>query len=496
MSGAYYNENDPFAVAWLRELITAGLLPPGDVDGRSIVDVRPADLRGYAQCHFFAGIGGWPYALDLAGWPRDEPAWTGSCPCQPFSVAGRGDGTADKRHLWPEFRRLIAECRPRVVFGEQVAGAAGELWLAGVHVDLEQEVYRFGAAVIPAAGVGAPHQRHRIYWVADTEPGRPTAEHDEQPGEGRAMEGGGLGLAVKQGLEGLARHGDDSDQPGWDCEESCGSTAAPGPSGLGEWADSDFIECLDGKARRIPLEPALFLELVNGLSFRVDDGRREDGSQKGEMNGEAAVASGGQIVQNMWRDDAEEAIWERTRRSQGLRGSQVLRPDMYGYMDGGPHQSDEPEGQQEAVSQEGRGPMSPLPGNDSTSRPPHGSRPAEQFSRELDHALLCVSHAGALEDVAQTREDLFRLHGILAKTWSMQSALAALQEVRLSISHKDTPERATTRLRACGRAIWDAGNQYPLSRRRPGRVGTLRGAGNAIVPPLAAEFIRAYRDIR
>ena len=65
---AYYNEFDPFAAAWLRELIAAGLVASGDVDERSIVDVQAGDVAGYAQCHFFAGIGGWSYALRLAGW--------------------------------------------------------------------------------------------------------------------------------------------------------------------------------------------------------------------------------------------------------------------------------------------------------------------------------------------------------------------------------------------------------------------------------------------
>ena len=85
---AYYNENNRFAAQWLRNLIAAGDIAPGDVDERSITEVRPDDLRGYTQCHFFAGIGGWSAALRLAGWPDDRPVWTGSCPCQPFSAAG------------------------------------------------------------------------------------------------------------------------------------------------------------------------------------------------------------------------------------------------------------------------------------------------------------------------------------------------------------------------------------------------------------------------
>ena len=64
---AYYNEFDPYAAQWLRNLIAAGLIPAGEVDERSIVDVAPSDLAGFVQCHFFAGIGGWALAARLAG---------------------------------------------------------------------------------------------------------------------------------------------------------------------------------------------------------------------------------------------------------------------------------------------------------------------------------------------------------------------------------------------------------------------------------------------
>ena len=168
----YYNEIDPFAAQWLRNLIEAGLIPKGYVDERSIVEVDPESLRAYTQCHFFAGIGGWAYALQLAGWPEDRPVWTGSCPCQPFSVAGKGAGEGDSRHLWPAFRRLISEYRPSVCFGEQVASKDGRLWLAGVRVDLEELGYAVGAADLCAAGCGAPHIRQRLYWVANPNPQR------------------------------------------------------------------------------------------------------------------------------------------------------------------------------------------------------------------------------------------------------------------------------------------------------------------------------------
>ena len=204
----YYNEIDSKAAHWLRCLIKAGLIPAGDVDERSITELKPEDLRGYGQCHFFAGIGGWPYALQLAGWPNGDQVWTGSCPCQPFSCAGKHLAERDERHLWPAFRSLIAECRPATVFGEQVAGQAGRGWLAGGRADLETLGYAVGCADLPAACagtqaslisdhascltcgkhwdccecvipgpfagqetvvIGSPHRRQRLWWVGYSE---------------------------------------------------------------------------------------------------------------------------------------------------------------------------------------------------------------------------------------------------------------------------------------------------------------------------------------
>ncbi len=234
----YYNEFDPFAAEWLRELIKDGLIPEGMVDTRSIVDVRAEELAGYRQCHFFAGIGGWARALDIAGF-GDYPCWTGSCPCQPFSAIGKGAGTDDARHLWPAFRGLITQCRPPVVFGEQVASPAGRQWLSRVRADLEALGYGVGAADLCAAGVGAPHIRQRLYWVGDTE---------------------------RQGLEGQPWPVDRRRQSRRDDQEETGPTAAP--SDVDPWKLHSVISLRDGSYRRLQAEPSLF-PLADGVPNRV-----------------------------------------------------------------------------------------------------------------------------------------------------------------------------------------------------------------------------------
>lgn len=163
---AIYNEIDPFAVRWLRNLISAGHIAPGVVDERSIKDLVPADVDGTGQRHFFAGIAGWSLALRLAGVPDDADVWTGSCPCQPFSESGARRGFSDERHLWPAWYSLIRECDPPVIFGEQVASDLGREWLDGVCADLEKSGYACAAANMCAAGTSALHVRQRICFVA------------------------------------------------------------------------------------------------------------------------------------------------------------------------------------------------------------------------------------------------------------------------------------------------------------------------------------------
>jgi DNA (cytosine-5)-methyltransferase 1 len=265
---AFYSENDPFMADWLERLIAAGRIAAGVVDDRSITDVRAEDLAGYSQCHFFAGIGGWAYALRLAGWPDDRPVWTGSVPCQPLSGAGQRKGHADQRHLWPAFYRLIAECAPAVVFGEQVASADGREWLAGVRADLERVGYAVGAADLCAAGAGAPHIRQRLFWVADRTPDGRREERALSGGiaAGDRAQGRPAGL-VPGGASGGLADGNDAGPQGRD-QRGHGADQRPArpPSVGGFWSDYDIVHCSDGKARRT--QSGVF-PLAHGVPARV-----------------------------------------------------------------------------------------------------------------------------------------------------------------------------------------------------------------------------------
>lgn len=95
---------------------------------------------------------------------------TGGFPCQPFSQAGQRKGMADARAIWPEMLRIIHEVRPNYVVAENVSGIltiSDGLVFESVLLDLESEGYEVQPVIIPASGVGAYHQRERVWFVAN-----------------------------------------------------------------------------------------------------------------------------------------------------------------------------------------------------------------------------------------------------------------------------------------------------------------------------------------
>lgn len=296
---AYYNENDPAAAHVLRHLIAENVIAPGDVDDRSIKEVHPNDVEGYTQCHWFAGGGLWSVAARMAGWPDDRPLWTASCPCQPFSAAGKRAGTDDPRHLWPDLYRILRVRRPVVVVGEQVAGKAGYDWFDGVSADLEKETYASRAVDFPSCSIDTPHQRNREFWIAlaDYESGKrwsglrqveaqqdrhiiadrngngPLAscksEHRRRQQQERQAQGRTL---VGRPVAG-ERLSPDADQPQFQEQPSTGQQPVYEPDAPelrrngSYWSDAKWIECHDGKTRRT--KPGIRF-LVDGLPGRVD----------------------------------------------------------------------------------------------------------------------------------------------------------------------------------------------------------------------------------
>lgn len=307
---AYYNEIEPTAILWLRAAMDAGIIAPGEIDTRPIQEVKADDLRGFTQCHFFAGIGGWSIALRKAGWDDTRPVWTGSCPCQPFSSAGKQKGKDDERHLWPVWYSLVRECRPSIVFGEQVSSAIAHGWLDDVYQGLESEGYAIGSAVLPACGVGKAHKRDRLWFVAESEGerdsrasrtggeafGRPATRDSNEPW-GTSTERGTMGNAEYNGQFAAAQSGSQGQTIQHHAEGAHGSSQPAGagnphhvayrfqprleghtrydcaaqrrqePHGSITESDSfEWILCPDGKAR--PIKPGLRL-LVDGLPGRL-----------------------------------------------------------------------------------------------------------------------------------------------------------------------------------------------------------------------------------
>jgi len=446
---AYYNEIEPYAAQWLRNLIKAGHIADGEVDERSIINVRPTDLAGFTQCHFFAGIGGWSHALRLAGWPDDRPIWTGSCPCQPFSVAGKGAGIDDPRHLWPHFFCLIGAVRPPVVMGEQVAGAAGYGWLDGVRADLEAEKYACRGVDIPACAVDAPHIRSRLYWVASD---LGDANHARLEGQLRHGDGGsrweGEARPVatsgrshmadadherRDGIDALLRQ-DEAGRNSGDIHEAAGRRPANS-----FWSDAIWLTGADGKSRRA--QPGIPL-LAHGVSDCL-----------------ANVLSICKVASKRIDDHAERS---QADPSEILR---MVREHLYKEASG--------EGQSTGVC---------------------GKLYAPQvlFDFMLSQATTCNRGADSSSVKKAGKDTVAGAMHIMRMDGGFVCPPSQWQSDGQQRVQSANPLHELSLLLACdaqafGKAVLDAHAAI-------NRVGMLRAYGNAIVPPLAAEVIGAYLD--
>lgn len=431
---AYYNEIDPFCAEWLRNLIKEGLIAPGEVDERDIRDVVPKELMGYRQCHFFAGIGAWSYALRLAGWPDDRPVWTGSCPCQPFSAAGTRSGFADERHLWPSWFHLISVCRPPAIFGEQVASKDGLRWFDLVSSDLENAGYAVGAADLCAAGLGAPQIRQRLWFVAESDSERWKRERlllRERPKEiSETSRSGNFGLLGdskgydKRGLSFTPMH-----REGVETRRSSGACLL---------ADTDSARC-----NRWPENPQQEERTTTRESVHRQIGRVADSPIIG---GETGLCDRQQAEQRgpVTTDDGGSGRVADTDLSSGYKSNTHGRTDS---------------GRQET------------PGG---------------FELDRKTGVLGYPEAEGLEIgvLPDGRHGVVRIKRVAAFQAGIVGGFWGDADLVLCRDERD------------GRPDWkyrpvEPGTQ-PLVTGAPARVGRLRAYGNSIVPQIAAEFIRAY----
>lgn len=496
---AYYNEFDPKATAWLRELIKQGHIADGVVDERSITDVKPEDLAGFTQCHFFAGIGGWSYALRLAGIPDDFPCWTGSPPCQPFSTAGKQLGQLDERHLGPTFMRLVDECKPAILFGEQVAAAIGKHWLDDLFTELERQGYACGSAVLPACSIGAPHKRDRLFFgsklvvhanneyqhaasneegvtdfnrssvplnkLADSNRQRPQGEwsnsnsqrrkgSDIRPtrlcGRARNEIGPMANTDHNRKSSSKGRREGDRNKEGHDIRRS-------GSHGI--WANPDWLACPDGKFRPVI---ASFITMVDGFPDSMGCGGYPRIRGKSEVfklpEGVSAEAfffgrAGKPIHAETSEVLRSEVHGKRARRSASL-DSEELSPSIGESFDPSLYEMPE-DGRQDACA-------------------PQGREPFKQRPVEFDDLMRELSQQSTLAELQQRDYDaqaLCALRDACSEKWAVQHSFVEVESAWSSFSEEDKVRERMD----FNAGIWRRVEFFPLSSGEEGRTGRLRG---------------------
>ncbi len=454
----YYNDNDPRSAEWLRELIRDGIIPPGTVDERSISDVKADDLRGFRQCHFFAGCGGWPIALRLAGWQDDRPVWTGSCPCQPYSSAGKRKGKKDERDLWPEFYRLIAECRPAIIFGEQVASSdvigtakpktrrelekeLEQVWLDRISADLETAYYARGATVVGAHSICSPHRRLRLYWGAvDCRLSDDTCQQAISQNKGGFFPG----IAANSNIGGMGENTERLGRTGRDNGSKAGNHREIQAPGLCDDSGLDDAECRQYKG-----------QLSEHGTYSEEEGERETTEFAGHMSfsGLGNLPGNDELRNSVPGENGE-------RLPAGRSGGDDKRVEhMFA-----------------AGSQ----------GKDTSGN--------ENNSRRNNTEIWTTTPRSDLSDISPWADGVF----VLCRDRDKQGRYKIRRVPSQSVFFGVADGLSAGCNQGGNPGVPEPESGFPLCEKEAvdGRVVLLKGMGNAIVPQLAAEFIRAFELIK
>lgn len=457
----YMNEWDRYACKWLRKLIKSGLLPAAYVDQRDVRDVKPEEVKKYTQCHYFAGIGGWPLALRLAGWPEESVIWSASLPCQPFSTAGKRKGEADERHLWPDFFTLVRQCLPPIIVGEQVASKDGIAWVDRVRADLEKDGYAVGVADLPAACVNAPHIRQRLFWVAvgvgqantDSNPGTANLRAGDIPRD--SLQKGGrqktpdrpTDSSIRSDASGVSQ----ADTTGTGCEcttdrravsKGMGSQQSKG----GSSSDAFGVGLADTK----------------GITGRNQSQDNSDGGRWGGRNVSGKSGSGSGPV---------GLGHPNPTGPQGLRGRLLREPQH----------------------SRGKGEVVPTGDANATGGTGGVGNSQDRGYSKVETIQEELFRVGGGESIADSGWRLIQCRDGKYRRIPVESRFQPLAHAVPSKSDDPRMGYLLARLEALGHSTEDAKGILRIARRN--RVGRLKGYGNAIVPPAAVVFIQSVMDV-